>query len=71
MLWRVPFLSLFHMCYGGCPFFPLVSDLQLAQSEDPHGMRGPHPHASMPVLSDDELSSDSESDTDPDIPSGT
>lgn len=43
---------------------------RLAQSEDPHGMRGPHPHASMPVLSDDELSSDSESDTDPDIPSG-
>ena len=40
------------------------------QPEDPHGMRGPHPHASMPVLSDDELSSDSESDTEPEIPSG-
>ena len=51
-------------------FYFLFLDLQLAQSEDPHGMRGPHPHASMPVLSDDELSSDSESDTDPDIPSG-
>ena len=54
-----------HLHNDGC-----LLVLQLAQSEDPHGMRGPHPHASMPVLSDDELSSDSESDTDPDIPSG-